>query len=105
MAAFIEYGGRTYQVLAFTPAQAFGRHEPTFRRAISSFAPVTDPSVLNVRPNRVDIVRTTRPMTLAQFNRQYPSVIPIAELAILNQVESESTNLPAGSWKRVVAQQ
>lgn len=105
MAAFIEYGGRTYQVLAFTPAQAFGRHEPSFRRVISSFAPVTDPSVLNVRPNRVDIVRTTRAMTLAQFHRQYPSVIPIAELAILNQVEGESTNLPAGSWKRVVAQQ
>jgi predicted Zn-dependent protease len=105
MAAFIEYGGRVYQVLAFTPAQAFGRFEPSFRRVISSFAPVTDPSVLNVRPNRVDIVRTTRAMTLAQFNRQYPSVIPIAELAILNQVESESTNLPAGSWKRVVAQQ
>jgi predicted Zn-dependent protease len=105
MAAFIEYGGRIFQVLAFTPAQAFGRHEPSFRRAISSFAPVTDPSVLNVRPNRVDIVRTTRAMTLAQFNRQYPSVIPIAELAILNQVEGESTNLPAGSWKRVIAQQ
>jgi predicted Zn-dependent protease len=105
MAAFIEYGGRVYQVLAFTQAQAFGRFEPSFRRVIGSFASVTDPSVLNVRPNRVDIVRTTRAMTLAQFNRQYPSVIPIAELAILNQVEGESANLLAGSWKRVVAQQ
>jgi len=105
MAAFIEHGGRVYQVLAFTPAQVFARHEPSFRRVIGSFAPVTDPAVLNVRPNRVDIVRTTRPMTLAQFNRQYPSVVPIAELAILNQVEGESTSLPAGSWKRVIAQQ
>ncbi|HEX5724141.1 MAG TPA: M48 family metalloprotease [Longimicrobiaceae bacterium] len=104
MAAFIEYGGRTYQVLAFTPAQAFARHEPAFRRVIGSFAQVSDPAVLNVRPNRVDVVRTTRPMTLAAFNRQYPSVIPLAELAILNQVENESAVLPAGSWKRVVSE-
>ena len=102
MAAFIEHGGRTYQVLAFTPAQAFARHEPAFRRVIGSFAQVSDPAVLNVRPNRVDVVRTTRPMTLAEFNRQHPSVIPLPELAILNQVENESAVLPAGSWKRVV---
>jgi predicted Zn-dependent protease len=104
MAAFIEYGGRTYQVLAFTPAQVFARHEPTFRRVISSFAQVSDPAVLNVRPNRVDIVRTTRAMTLTDFNRQYPSAIPLPELAILNQVENERAMLPAGSWKRVVPQ-
>jgi predicted Zn-dependent protease len=104
MAAFVEYGGRTYQLLAFAPAQAFARHEPTFRRVIGSFAQVSDPAVLNVRPNRVDIVRTTRQMTLAELNRQHPSVIPLAELAILNQVEGESSVLPAGSWKRVVTQ-
>jgi predicted Zn-dependent protease len=104
MAAFIQYGGRTYQVLAYTPAQVFGRYEPAFRQVIGSFAAVNDPSVLNVRPNRVDVVRTTRPMTLAEFNRQYPSVIPLRELSILNQLETETATLPAGSWKRVVTQ-
>ena len=104
MVAFIEYGGRTYQVMAFTPAQVFGRYEPAFRQVIGSFAAVTDPAVLNVRPNRVDVVRTTRPMTLTEFNRQYPSVIPLPELAILNQVETATSTLAAGSWKRVVTQ-
>ncbi len=104
MVAFIDYGGRTYQVLAYTPAQVFGRYEPAFRQVIGSFAAVNDPAVLNVRPNRVDVVRTTRAMTLAEFNRQYPSVIPIGELAILNQVESGTSTLTAGSWKRVVTQ-
>jgi predicted Zn-dependent protease len=102
MAGFIDYGGRTYQVLAFTPAQRFQLYEPAFRRVIGSFAAVSDPAVLNVRPNRVDVVRTTRAMTLAEFNRQYPSVIPLPELAILNQVENESSVLPAGLVKRVV---
>jgi hypothetical protein len=45
-----------------------------------------------------------RTMSLAEFNRQNPSVIPLPELAILNQVENESSVLPAGQWKRVVAQ-
>jgi predicted Zn-dependent protease len=104
MVAFIEYGGNTYQVMAYAPSQSFSRYEQEFRRVIGSFDDVSDPAVLNVRPNRVDVVRTTRQMTLAEFNRQYPSVIPVAEVAILNQVENEGSVLPAGSWKRVVTQ-
>lgn len=103
MASFIEHGGRVYQVLAFTPAQVFRNYEPAFRQVIGSFSDVDDPAVLNVQPNRLDIVRTTRPMTLAEFNRQHPSVIPLPELAILNQVENEASILPAGPWKRVAA--
>lgn len=103
MVAFIEHGGNTFQVIAYTPAQLFSRYEPAFRRVIGSFASVSDPAVLNVRPNRVDVVRTTRQMTLAEFNRQNPSVIPLPELAILNQVEDGASILPAGQWKRVVA--
>ncbi len=75
-----------------------------FRQVIGSFAQMNDPDVLNVRPNRVDVVRTDRQMTLAEFNRQYPSVIPLPELAILNQVENEASVLPAGQWKRVVSE-
>jgi predicted Zn-dependent protease len=104
MVAFIEHGGRVYQVMAYTPAQVFGRYEQAFRRVIGSFDSVSDPAVLNVRPNRIDVVRTTRQMTLADFNRQHPSAIPLAELAILNQVEDGASILPAGQWKRVVAQ-
>ena len=105
MAGFIEHGGRTYQVLAFAPAQSFRQHEWAFRQVIGSFDELTDASALNARPNRVDVVRTTRPMTLAEFNRQHPSVIPLAELAIMNQVEGEQTVLQPGQWKRVVAGQ
>ncbi|HEX6910468.1 MAG TPA: M48 family metalloprotease [Longimicrobium sp.] len=104
MAGFIEHGGRVYQVVAYTPAQRFRQYEPAFRAVIFSFDEVNDPSVLNVRPNRVDIVRTTRQMTLAEFNRRHPSVIPLPELAILNQVENEQSVLAAGPWKRVVTE-
>lgn len=102
--AFIEHRGQTYQVLAYAPGSSFRRYEPLFRQVIGSFEDVNDPEVLNVRPNRLDVVRTTRQMTLGEFNRQYPSVIPIGELAILNQVENEASVLPAGQWKRVTTQ-
>ena len=91
-------------MLAYAPAQVFGRYEAAFRQVIGSFGDMNDPAVINVRPNRVDVVRTTRQMTLAEFNRQHPSTIPLPELAILNQVENENALLPAGLWKRVTAQ-
>ena len=42
-------------------------------------------------------------MTLEQFNQQYPSTIPIEELAIINELESPPTAVPQGRVvKRVV---
>jgi pyruvoyl-dependent arginine decarboxylase (PvlArgDC) len=42
-------------------------------------------------------------MTLEQFNAQYPSSVPIEQVAIINEVEGPSTVLPAGRLvKRVV---
>ena len=105
MAAFIEYGGTVYQVLAYTPAQLYGQYQGLFQQVIGSFGPVSDPAVLNVRPNRVSIVRLPQAMTLAEFNRRYPSAIPIDELAIINQVAGGSSTLPAGALaKRIVRQ-
>lgn len=103
--AFIEHGGNVYQVVAYTPAQLFQQYQGLFQQVVGSFAPVSDPAVLNVRPNRVSIVRLPQAMTLAEFNRRYPSTIPIEELAIINEVEGAGTTLPAGRLvKRIVRQ-
>lgn len=105
LAAFIEHGGTVYQVLAYTPAQLYGQYQGLFQQVIGSFGPVSDPSVLNVRPNRVSIVRLPQAMTLAEFNRRYPSVIPIDELAIINQVANGSSTLPAGALAKHIVRQ
>jgi len=103
--AFIEYGGNVYQVVAYTPAQLFQQYQGLFRQVVGSFAPVNDPQVLNARPNRLSIVRVPQAMTLAEFNRRYPSSIPIEELAIVNQVSGAGATLPAGTLaKRVIRQ-
>lgn len=103
LVGFIEHGGQTFQVLGYSPAAGFSANDPEFQRALGSFRRLTDPQALAAQPNRIDIVRVPQTMSLTEFNRRYPSVIPIEELAAINQVESASSTLPAGSMaKRVI---
>jgi predicted Zn-dependent protease len=103
--AFFGYGGNVYQLVAYTPqarAQAYG---PVFSSIIDSFAPLEDPDILNVQPPLLEIVRIDRAMTLAEFQREHPSPIPIERLALLNQVDGPDSRLPAGRLlKRVVGE-
>ena len=102
LVAFFGHGGQTYQVLGYAPAQRFGAYDQAIRQVLGSFAPVTDPRVLNVQPNRIEIVRLDQAMTLGTFAERYPSSVPVTELAIINQVEGAGTRLPAGAlMKRV----
>jgi predicted Zn-dependent protease len=103
-AAFITHGNRTYQILGYTPAQALGRYDAVFRGAVGSFARLTDPQALAVQPNRITIVTTSQPMTLAEFDQRFPSRIPIEELALINQLAGPASTIPANHrMKRVVA--
>ena len=104
IAAFISFRNRTYQILAYTPAQLLDSYDRVFRDAIGSFDRLTDSRALNVQPNRIDIVRPTQAMTLSEFNRRYPSTVGIDEIALINQLEGPSARIPAGQpVKRVVA--
>ncbi len=104
LALFVSHGSNTFQLLAFTPAQRYAAYDRLFEQSLGSFAPLTDPQALNVQPNRVAIMRAQQDMTLAQFNQRYPSVIPIAELALINQAGSAEARVAAGTRvKRVVA--
>jgi predicted Zn-dependent protease len=104
IALFIAHGGNTYMLLGYTPAQRFGAYQAALEQSLGSFAVLTDPQALNVRPNRVTIVRTQQSTTLTEFNRRNPSVIDLAELALINQVAGPDTTIPAGTMvKRVVA--
>jgi predicted Zn-dependent protease len=103
LVSFISYGGTTFGIMAYTPAGKLGNYGNDFERAIRSFSELRDRSKLNVQPARVELVKLNREMTLEQFHAQYPSTIPIENLAIINQVEGPSSPLPAGRLvKRVV---
>jgi len=104
LAAYIAYGGRTYQLLSLTVA-SYATYERTFQGFVGSFRRLTDPAALAIKPNRIDIVRAPRATTLAGFNQQYPSVIELPELALINGKADGNSPVAAGeSVKRVVAQ-
>jgi predicted Zn-dependent protease len=103
--AYLEYGGQTYQLLAFATTNAFGRYQNALARSIRSFSRVTDQNVLNVRPERIDIVQLSRSLSLERFNSENPSTVPLPTLALLNQVTQPSAPLESGRLiKRVVRQ-
>jgi predicted Zn-dependent protease len=103
-AGFISLDNRTYQILAYTPAQLYGRYDAAFRATVGSFRPLTDPQVLAIQPDRITIVRTPEAMTLTQFNQRYPSRITVEELALINQVAGATATIPTSyRMKRVIA--
>jgi predicted Zn-dependent protease len=103
LVTFLSYNGNTYSLLGYTPAGKFSSYDNVFRQTINSFSQLKNQAALSVQPARVELVKLTKEMTLEQFNSQYPSSIPIAELAIINELESPATAIPAGrTIKRVV---
>ncbi|MFN2567366.1 MAG: M48 family metalloprotease [Gemmatimonadaceae bacterium] len=103
VAAWIGYGGRTYQIVGVATSQAGNGHTEAFRQAVGSFAPVADSRLLEVRPNRINIVRLGRATTFAEFNRRYPSAVDAEEVALLNRIAGANSTLRAGRrMKRVV---
>jgi predicted Zn-dependent protease len=100
--AFLEHGGRTYQLVGYTAAQTYQAAASTFEAIIGSFGPLTDPARLAVQPNRVSIVTARRTETLADWARDVPSAVPVEELAIINQLPGPSATVQAGTLlKRV----
>ena len=100
--SFIAHGGKTFQVVSFTPEPQLRIHEGEFRQAIGSFAPLTEPAALGVQPARVEIVRLPREMSVAEANAQFPSTVSIETIALINGTTANA-RLPAGTrFKRVV---
>jgi predicted Zn-dependent protease len=103
LVGFISHDNRTYQVIGYTPASIYGNYGAGMEATIRSFAPVSDPSILNVQPLRMDIVQTPGAITVDEFARRFDSAVPASTLALINQVPGPDSRLPAGLLvKRVV---
>lgn len=94
--SFISYNGVTFGILGYTPAGKLGTYDGSFRQTINSFQQLRNQAALDVKPNRIELVKLAKPMTLEEFNRQYPSTIPMAQLAIINEIEQPSDQIPQG---------
>jgi predicted Zn-dependent protease len=94
--SFISYGGQTFGILGYSGGQQFNNYEGVIRQTIGSFGQLRNSDALNVKPNRVELVKLPRAMTLNEFNQQYPSTISITELAIINEMSHAADQIPQG---------
>lgn len=84
--AFLSHGGVTYRMLGYTAAARWSARRAVVASTVSSFAPVTDPAVLDVQPMRLRIVTLPEAMSLNSFVRANPQGVDVDELARLNRV-------------------
>src|SRR5258705_4101392 len=103
-AAFIEYGRSVYLVLAYGTEASWPAKQDAARRAWCSFGPLNDPAILNVQPQHVDLITVDRRTTLAELARRRPSPVPVATLALINQVDETAPLEPGRIVKCVVGQ-
>ena len=101
LVAFVQHGGQTFQILAYTPAQKYQSMVNTLLSSVQSLAPLTDASKLNVQPARVEVVKLPRDMTIDAFYKAYPSKIPFEYVAIINGVEPGALLKAGTSVKQV----
>ena len=103
-AVFIEYGRSVYRVLAYGTEASWPANQDVAPRAWSSFGPVNDPAILNVQPQHIDLITVDRRTTLAELARRRPSPVPVATLALINQVDETAPLEPGRIVKWVVGQ-
>ena len=89
-ALFVEHGGAVYRLLGYAPEAHWPGVQAVAERALQSFARLTDPAALAVQPQRVDIVRVDQRTTIEELARKRPSPVPVATLALVNQVEPQT---------------
>ena len=99
--AFIEYQGRVYSLLGYSPVEIYEQVRPTYEGVAGGFQPLQDPSVINVQPARLKIVRADRSAPFASF---VPTNLPVdmtAEaVAIMNQLDLNET-VPPGRLLKI----
>ena len=94
---YVSFGGNTYQLLGYSAAASFGNHRGAFQESIQSFNRLTDPAALNKQPKRVRVVNLSRDMTVADFNLQHPSTVPLEIVALINDCDNPSCRLRGGT--------
>jgi predicted Zn-dependent protease len=100
--SFVSHGGQTFQILGYSPAQAFAAYDASFKNAIRSFDDLSDPAKLDVQPARIELVRIDRDMSLSEFQQRFPSTAPIEQIAIINGLDKDGRLRAGDVGKRVV---
>jgi predicted Zn-dependent protease len=102
LVSFAAHKDVTLGILAYTPSKNIQTYAPVFQKVVGSFGPLTDPAALAVQPAKVNLVKVPRDMTLAEFNAQFPSTVPLEVLATVNGVDKDGRLQAGRTAKRIV---
>jgi predicted Zn-dependent protease len=102
--AFIAHQGQVFRILGYAPEARWDARSGVIRGAVDSFQPVTDRTVLDVQPRRIQLVRTDGAMTLEAFHQRFPSTVPVETVGLINRVQPGQT-IPSGTLMKRVAGQ
>ena len=99
---FIEKDQQVYVFHGYTDANTFSSYASTFENTFTSFATLTNQSVLNVQPFRLDVFQAPQTGLFSSLVAPNASVgMDISSLAILNQKE-ESQQISQGTYLKQV---
>lgn len=102
LVAYVKWGDLTYELLSYAPSAAWASRSAAVTGAMESFQEETDPAVLGVTPDRLEIVTLPSAMTAGEFLRRYPSTLDDDAVLQLNRIGADE-RLAAGTlMKRVV---
>jgi predicted Zn-dependent protease len=102
LVSFFSHGGVTFGLLGYTPAQSVAAYAPAFQAALASFKPLTDPAALAVQAAKVELVKVPRDMTIAEFQKEFPSTAPLETVATVNGVATDGRLEAGRTAKRIV---
>ena len=88
MSYFIQFGDAVYAFHGLSKYETFPSYMPTFDASMRSFQTLSDPTKINVQPDRVRIKTVAQTGTLESALRSFNmSTAQLKELAILNGME------------------
>lgn len=102
--AYLSYENRVYRILGYAAAADWSQHASAVRSTISSFAPVTDQSVLGVQPLRLDIVTLNESTSLSRYVQRVPQPVDVEVLARINGSSADAVLSAGTRIKTVVGQ-
>jgi predicted Zn-dependent protease len=87
VAAFVQLDDRLYRLVGYAGRDDWHRYSRSFGAAVRSFGPLRERWALDRQPHRIEVVVPPSDMTLAQFMARYPSTVPEATIALINQLQ------------------
>jgi predicted Zn-dependent protease len=100
---FLTVKGRTYQVLTVAGQGNLEAVDAIHRKVIASVKEITDPAILNIRAPQVKVVQLPKAMTAEEFYSQFPSVLPLDQVLLINGLERGAQLKQGDLVKQVVA--